>query len=143
MKASEALKNFHAYMIKTYGEKYTDHWTRDDRETYEILASKVRIEMLSPESAGRSSFLNVFMTGKREPEYTRPADRRAAWERLVARAGTQVVGKLSKPDTYGTKHAEKVAARRAKEQAKEQREAVAKLDQDIDSSNIMAYLLSK
>lgn len=42
MGAREALKNYHATMVRMYGENYTDHWTEDDKTTFEILARRAR-----------------------------------------------------------------------------------------------------
>lgn len=94
MNARDALKNYHNRMVAQYGPDYVEHWSQDDKETFEILARRARKAMRS--QTGGTSFLKVFMSGKREPQYTTWQDRQAAWKAFTDRHGKPGYrGKLS------------------------------------------------
>lgn len=141
MDARTALKKYNETMIKTYGFDYTEHWSPDDKATFEILASNARKEVANRQRSIRpnTSFLRVFMAGKRDPEYANEQAKILAWNELVAKSGTGVVGKLApKSGLYDGAQPKK---RRIKREAAPVAPTIAA--DDVDSSNIMAYLLGK
>lgn len=131
-----ALKNYDATMIKTYGVNYVEHWTDDDRETFEILARKARKVTDTRQRAINpdTSFLRVFMAGKRDPEYVTEQEKVKAWNALVKRAGTGVKGKLASKKRSTPVQSAPIVAPVVK---------AAIAPDDVDSTNILAYLLGK
>lgn len=78
MDARTALKNYTRMMIKTYGDDYWEYWTEDDKETFNILAARVRPEITPIDKDKRSNFTRRFL-GMRVGGVERPAERKEAW----------------------------------------------------------------
>lgn len=143
--ARDALKNFNNYMIKMYGANYVEHWTTEDRKTFEILARRARKAQMAQHNAGRedTSFLRVMMNGKRDPEYASEQAKIEAWNALRDHNGTTgVVGTLS--PTSGLYDGVQPRKRRIKGTPAPAAPVAPRIDpEDVDSSNIMQYLLGK
>lgn len=96
MNARTALKNYTSMMVKTYGDNYWEHWTEDDKETFNILSARVRPEITPVDPNNRSNFMSRFL-GIRVGGVERPADRKEAWTEAARTAGvgSKIKGTLS------------------------------------------------
>lgn len=141
MDARTALKNYTTTMVNTYGPDYWEHWTEDDRETFNILASRARRfndnrqRAINPDTP----FLRLMMGNKRDPEYATEQQKIKAWKALTARAGSGVVGKLREERLYDGVQPKR---RRVKGAKVEAAPAAPKFNpDDVDSNSIFAYLM--
>lgn len=96
MDARTALKNYTTMMIKTYGAEYWEHWTEDDKETFNILAARVRPEITPNDKDKRSNFMKRFL-GIRVGGVERAPERKEAWDAAARTAapGSKIKGTLS------------------------------------------------
>lgn len=104
MDARTALKKYADTMIKLYGANYVEHWTMDDRETFDILARKARAEMDKPipKNWERSAYLRRVLGVRDDVKKVNTADRMAAWTEHVAKYGNGVSGTLRRTkDSFG------------------------------------------
>src|SRR5690242_3230993 len=103
MNARDALKNYTRFMIKTYGANYVEHWSTDDRETFDILARKARAEMdaPTPKNWESSAYLRRVL-GIRSEHKLNVSARESAWTEHVTKHGNGVSGVLRRAyNSYG------------------------------------------
>lgn len=98
MNARQALVNFHNHMVNLYGEEYREVWTEDDKLTAEILERRASKATYREET----NFLRRFKGHRIESEFIAPAERKAAWDALVKKNGTGIVGRLKKKNVYAS-----------------------------------------
>lgn len=142
MDARTALKNYTNVMIKTYGANYWESWTEDDKETFNILARRVRPEITSNNPENRSNFMRRFL-GIRVGGVDKPTERKEEWKKAAetAASGSRIKGKLSPQGTHANKPKRGRKAAPAGPTVEETINASGIDKRDVDSTNIMAYLL--
>jgi hypothetical protein len=96
MNARLALKRYNDTMVKLYGVNYTERWTEDDRETFEILARNAAAEIKAADGIvepnwKRSAHLRRVL-GIRTDVKVDAAARKAAWHDHVTQYGNGVSG---------------------------------------------------
>lgn len=104
MNARTALQNYARTMTKLYGSDFMEHMSTDDRETFDILARRARVEMdkPSPKNWERSAYLRRVLGIRTEPKKTYAADRFDAWTKHVTEHGNGISGVLRRSyDSYG------------------------------------------
>lgn len=140
-----ALKNYTGTLVKTYGPNYWEHWTEDDKETFNILSSRANNAMrarqraINPDTQIRRTILGV----KRDPEYANEQQKIKMWNALKERAGSGIVGTLS-PETglYTGAQPKRRKIKGGKPSTPAAPAAPKFNPDDVDSKSIFAYLMN-
>lgn len=147
MDARTALKNYTTIMIKTYGAEYWEHWTEDDKETFNILARRVRPEITENRKEDRSVFMRRFL-GIRVGGVERATERKEAWKEAASAAasGSRITGILAPEGTSTNRwYDRKTGQTNSKKNQEVKAETVINRSgiapDDVDSQNIARYLM--